>query len=43
MKKEKLKDYVSADKKFCQSKCNREKIGNVLVCHGCKRILFKLK
>lgn len=38
-----LRDYVPADKKFCESKCDREKIGNKLVCHGCKRILIELK
>jgi len=38
-----LRDYVPADKKFCEGKCDREKIGNMLVCHGCKRILLKLK
>jgi hypothetical protein len=38
-----LRDYVPADKKFCEGKCDHEKIGNMLVCHGCKRILLKLK
>lgn len=37
-----IHDYVSADKKFCEGKCDRERIGSMLVCHGCKRILLKL-
>lgn len=38
-----IRDYVPADKKFCEGKCDRERIGTTLVCHGCKRILIKLK
>lgn len=41
IKKINIKEYSLPNKKsFCEGKCDREEIGNVLLCHGCKRIIL---
>jgi hypothetical protein len=36
-----LKTYSKPGEKACEGKCDREQILNMLVCHGCKRIIIK--
>lgn len=41
--KKKNTKYAEVGKKFCEGICNREIVGKLLVCHGCKRIVANFK